>query len=473
MTSMTTMTQLTAAAGPRPRAAHGLEGLASSAGHRVPWVLVADVVGALTAMLAVMALGVLPPALVAPATVTWLLVLSIQTSGAGGQLTRHVRGVLSAGLVLGGVCWLAPLVASVPASARQVAAAAGIVVANALCARVISVAAVAHTQVKRIVVVGSGADVATTLAEVRRAGGSRWMVVGACVDDVSHDLGLPANEVTGLDRVAESAFLLGADAVLALPSERLAPTTLRRLAWQLEGTGTELYVGTGVLDVAPTRTALAQIGGLGLLQVQAAPRKGFRHFLKDVTERAACVLMVIAFLPLFVGIAIAVRLDSAGPAIFRQQRVGRDGRTFVMYKFRTMSTDAAAVKATLAPQNDCDGVLFKMRADPRITRLGKVLRRYSLDELPQLFNVIRGSMSLVGPRPALPDEVSRYTVDPSRRLVVKPGVTGLWQVSGRSDLTWEESVRLDIRYVDNWSLALDVSIVLRTLGAVLGHRGAY
>src|SRR6478735_1436921 len=177
VTSMTTMTQLTAAAGPRPRAAHGLEGLASSAGHRVPWVLVADVVGALTAMLAVMALGVLPPAFVAPATVTWLLVLSIQTSGAGGQLTRHVRGVLSAGLVLGGVCWLAPLIAPVPASARQVAAAAGIVVANALFARVISVAAVAHTQVKRIVIVGSGADVATTLAEVRRAGGSRWMVV--------------------------------------------------------------------------------------------------------------------------------------------------------------------------------------------------------------------------------------------------------------------------------------------------------
>ena len=183
--------------------------------------------------------------------------------------------------------------------------------------------------------------------------------------------------------------------------------------------------------------------------------------------------MLLLLLPLLIGIAIAIRLDSAGPAIFRQRRVGRDGRTFVMWKFRTMSTDAGAVRETLSDQNDCDGVIFKMRADPRVTRLGRVLRRYSLDELPQLVNVLRGHMSLVGPRPALPQEVSRYTVDPSRRLVVKPGVTGLWQVSGRSDLSWDESVRLDLRYVDNWSLALDVSIVLRTLGAVLGHRGAY
>jgi exopolysaccharide biosynthesis polyprenyl glycosylphosphotransferase len=354
-----------------------------------------------------------------------------------------------------------------------VAAAAGIVVANALGARVISVAAVAHAQVRRIVLAGSGADVTTTLAEIRRAGGNSWQVVGACVDDASVDVGLPANEVTGLDRVAESAFLLGADAVLALPSERLAPEVLRRLTWQLEGTGTDLYVGTGVLDVAPTRTALAHIGGVGLLQVRSVPRKGVRRLVKDVTERLACALMLLLLLPLLIGIAIAIRLDSAGPAIFRQRRVGRDGRTFVMWKFRTMSTDAGAVRETLSDQNDCDGVIFKMRADPRVTRLGRVLRRYSLDELPQLVNVLRGHMSLVGPRPALPQEVSRYTVDPSRRLVVKPGVTGLWQVSGRSDLSWDESVRLDLRYVDNWSLALDVSIVLRTLGAVLGHRGAY
>jgi exopolysaccharide biosynthesis polyprenyl glycosylphosphotransferase len=473
VTAMTTMTQLTTVASPRSQAARGLDDLAASPGHQVPWVLIADVLGALTAMLAVMALGVLPPVLVAPATVTWLLLLNVQTPGAGAQLTQHVRGVLAAGLVLGAVCWLAPLVASIPATADQVAAAAGIVVVNALGARVISVAAVAHTQVRRVVLAGSGADVGATLAEIHRAGGHKWQVVGACVDDVSRDLGLPATAVTSLDQVAESAFLLGADAVLALPSERLTPEVLRRLTWQLEGTGTDLYVGTGVVDVARTRTALSQIGGVGLLQVRPVARKGVRRMVKDVSERIACLLLVIMLLPLLIGIAIAVRLDSAGPAVFRQQRVGRDGRTFVMYKFRTMSTDAGVVRETLTDQNDCDGIIFKMRADPRVTRLGRVLRRYSLDEVPQLFNVIRGDMSLVGPRPALPQEVSRYTVDPSRRLVVKPGVTGLWQVSGRSDLSWDESVRLDIRYVDNWSLALDVAIVLRTLGAVLGHRGAY
>jgi exopolysaccharide biosynthesis polyprenyl glycosylphosphotransferase len=469
---MTTLTQGPAAARLRSRTAGHLEGLTAPVGHRVRWVLVADVVGGVAAMLAVLALGALPPALVAPATVTWLLLLAHMTATSAG-LVDHVRGVLTAGLVLGAVCWLVPVVAGVPASEDDLAAAAGIVVGTALAARLIGVAAARRTQARRVVIAGSAPDVAATLSEIRRTGGPSWRVVGACVDDVTVDLDLPSTSVVSLDRVAESAFLLGADAVLALPSRQLTPTVLRRLTWQLEGTDTDLYVGTGVVDVARARTVLSHIGGVGLLQVRPAPRKGVRRLVKDVSERIACALLVLLLLPLLVAIAIAVRLDSPGPAIFRQHRVGRNGRTFVMLKFRTMSTDAGAVRDTLTDQNDCDGVIFKMRADPRVTRLGRVLRRYSLDELPQLFNVIRGQMSLVGPRPALPAEVDRYTVDPSRRLVVKPGVTGLWQVSGRSDLSWEESVRLDLRYVDNWSLALDVSIVLRTLGAVLGHRGAY
>ena len=173
---------------------------------------------------------------------------------------------------------------------------------------------------------------------------------------------------------------------------------------------------------------------------------------------------LFAFLPLLLAIAVAIRWDSRGASLFRQRRVGRGGTTFTMYKFRTMRTDADESRRRLSPTvNDCDGVLFKMRDDPRITRVGGVLRRYSLDELPQLINVVRGEMSLVGPRPALPHEVARYDVDPHHRLVVKPGLTGLWQVSGRSDLSWDESVRLDLHYVDNWSLALDLQIVLRTV----------
>lgn len=187
----------------------------------------------------------------------------------------------------------------------------------------------------------------------------------------------------------------------------------------------------------------------------------------------SATLGLVVLLPLLLGVGLLVRLDSAGPAIYRQQRVGRDGRLFTMYKFRSMTTSADAERTDLLGHNESDGVLFKIQRDPRITRVGSWLRRTSLDEMPQLWNVVRGEMSLVGPRPALPEEVAQYDVDPQRRLVVKPGMTGLWQVSGRSDLTWDQSVRLDLRYVDNWSLRLDASILARTVSAVLTSRGAY
>ena len=159
--------------------------------------------------------------------------------------------------------------------------------------------------------------------------------------------------------------------------------------------------------------------------------------------------------------------------MFKQTRVGHSGRTFTMLKFRTMHVDAEASMLQLSPLNEADGVLFKMREDPRVTRVGRLLRRYSIDELPQLLHVVLGQMALVGPRPPLPAETALYEPDVHRRFAVKPGVTGLWQVSGRSDLAWEEAVRLDLRYVDNWSLALDLQIVARTVRAVLRHAGAY
>jgi len=169
----------------------------------------------------------------------------------------------------------------------------------------------------------------------------------------------------------------------------------------------------------------------------------------------------------------AIRLSSKGPALFRQTRVGVDGREFTMLKFRSMVVDAEARREDLLGLSDGNGVLFKMRDDPRVTKVGKVIRRFSVDELPQLINVVRGDMSLVGPRPPLPEEVAGYSSDATRRLRVRPGVTGLWQVSGRSDLSWEESLRLDLRYVDNWSMALDLSILWRTWRAVVQGAGAY
>jgi lipopolysaccharide/colanic/teichoic acid biosynthesis glycosyltransferase len=187
---------------------------------------------------------------------------------------------------------------------------------------------------------------------------------------------------------------------------------------------------------------------------------------------AAIALLLLS--PLFIVLTLAVRWSSAGPALFRQVRVGRDGGTFMMLKFRSMYCDAEERLAELVDQSDVrDGVLFKMRNDPRITRIGRLLRRYSLDELPQLINVLNGSMSLVGPRPPLPVEVAQYEDHVHRRLLVKPGVTGLWQVSGRSDLSWEESVRLDLRYVENWSLSEDLLILWKTARAVTLGSGAY
>lgn len=177
--------------------------------------------------------------------------------------------------------------------------------------------------------------------------------------------------------------------------------------------------------------------------------------------------------PVLAALWIAVRTTSSGPGLFPQRRVGKDGQTFTLYKFRSRYVGAEARKRELAHHNEHDGVLFKIRDDPRVTPLGKWLRRYSLDELPQLFNVLLGQMSLVGPRPPLPDEVTEYGDDVQRRLVVKPGLTGLWQISGRSDLSWEEAVRLDLRYVENWSLAMDLFILWKTRSAVLRASGAY
>jgi exopolysaccharide biosynthesis polyprenyl glycosylphosphotransferase len=218
---------------------------------------------------------------------------------------------------------------------------------------------------------------------------------------------------------------------------------------------------------------MAHAGGLGLLHVRPSRHRGPARAAKGALERVAALLLLVVLAPLLLALAYAVRRDSPGPATYRQTRIGRGGVPFTMYKFRTMSVNAELRLPELSDHNMTDGVLFKIREDPRITRIGSFLRRFSLDELPQLLNVLRGQMSLVGPRPALPDEVARYSPDERRRLAVKPGLTGLWQVSGRSDLSWSDSVRLDLRYVDNWSLGLDLLILCQTVRAVLDHRGAY
>jgi exopolysaccharide biosynthesis polyprenyl glycosylphosphotransferase len=225
--------------------------------------------------------------------------------------------------------------------------------------------------------------------------------------------------------------------------------------------------------VAGDRTTLRPVDGLPMLHVEHPRLTGAARVAKEVFDRVGAALLLAVLAPLLALIAVLIRRGSAGPVLFRQVRVGRDGREFTMFKFRTMHIDAEQRLQDLVHRNQLDGVLFKMRDDPRVTRTGRWLRRYSLDELPQLFNVLRGDMSLVGPRPSLPREVAVYPDDMRRRFIVKPGLTGLWQVSGRSDLSWEDSVRLDLRYVENWSLSADLVILLRTLTAVWRASGAY
>jgi exopolysaccharide biosynthesis polyprenyl glycosylphosphotransferase len=210
-----------------------------------------------------------------------------------------------------------------------------------------------------------------------------------------------------------------------------------------------------------------------LLHVDHPQLTGIRLVIKDLFDRCAAAAALVMLAPVMALLVIAIRLHDGGPALFTQVRIGKDGREFLIYKFRTMVVDAEKQQAELLTINDSDGVLFKLRKDPRVTAVGAYLRRWSMDELPQLFNVFLGDMSLVGPRPAVPDEVAKYAEHVRRRLVVKPGLTGLWQVNGRSDLSWDESVRLDLRYAENWSFALDLQILWKTISALVKGAGAY
>ncbi|MEH0974541.1 sugar transferase [Micromonospora sp. CPCC 205546] len=265
---------------------------------------------------------------------------------------------------------------------------------------------------------------------------------------------------------------VGGDTIAVCGSASSEPGELRRLAWQLEGSGVDLVVAPQLTDIAGPRVHIRPIEGLPLLHVEEPTLSGPALLAKNLMDRVAAGLGLLLLAPVFLAIAIAIRLSDPGPVFFRQPRVGHEGRTFRVWKFRTMYVDAEDRLASLVDRNETDGMLFKMKQDPRVFPVGRFLRASSLDELPQLINVLKGEMSLVGPRP-LPADDGDFLGDVRRRLLVRPGMTGLWQVSGRSDLSWDEAVRLDLYYVDNWSLAYDLSILWRTVGVVLARKGAY
>ncbi|WP_308250295.1 sugar transferase [Sphaerisporangium fuscum] len=325
---------------------------------------------------------------------------------------------------------------------------------------------------REVVAVGHRASIADLVRRFRREPYHGMHIVGVCLprDDARGEVeGVPVlGDFSDVPLVVCQA---GADTVAVLACPELDGTALRRLAWRLEKTRTDLVVAPALMEVAGPRTTIRPVAGLPLLHVEHPELSGVRQLLKNVFDRTVAALALALLAPLLLALVLAVRFTSPGPALFRQTRVGKDGVEFTILKLRTMTLDAEQHKIHLV--SDSDGVLFKIRRDPRVTPLGGWLRRRSLDELPQLVNVLCGEMSLVGPRPPLPEEVAGYGDDVRRRLVVRPGMTGLWQVNGRSDLSWEESVRLDLRYVENWSLTLDLQILWKTWSAVARGSGAY
>jgi exopolysaccharide biosynthesis polyprenyl glycosylphosphotransferase len=327
----------------------------------------------------------------------------------------------------------------------------------------------------RVLLLGHQAKVEHVADSIRRAGSTGLQVVGALTEGGSVPPGPTGNvPVLGafadLLRVVDEAEI---DTVILTSADDIGPQDMRHLGWDLESRQTNLIVVPALTDIAGPRIHARPVAGLPLIYVDYPTFKGRKHTTKRAFDVLAGSLLLILLSPLFLLIAIAVRRDSTGRAFFRQERVGFNGQRFRMVKFRSMVADAEAMLPSLLDQSDGNGVNFKLKSDPRVTRLGGLLRKHSLDELPQLLNVIGGSMSLVGPRPHPDSDVVNYEAIDMRRLLVKPGMTGMWQVGGRSGLSWEESVRLDLYYVENWSLMGDLVILWRTIKAVTRPEAAY
>lgn len=326
----------------------------------------------------------------------------------------------------------------------------------------------------RMVLVGTLPEALEVYTAVTRSPAAGLIPVAIHLTDgyaAARGMETPVPVYAGRDVLALVREVAG-DTIAVCGSASWEPGELRRLAWQLEGSGIDLVVAPQLTDIAGPRVHIRPIEGLPLLHVEEPTLSGPALLAKNLLDRVAAGLGLLLLSPLFIAIALAIRISDPGPVFFRQPRVGHEGRTFRVWKFRTMYVDAEDRLAGLVDQNETDGMLFKIKEDPRVFPVGRFLRASSLDELPQLINVLKGEMSLVGPRP-LPADDGDFLGDVRRRLLVRPGMTGLWQVSGRSDLSWDEAVRLDLYYVDNWSLAYDLSILWRTIGVVLARKGAY
>ncbi|WP_341393948.1 sugar transferase [Arthrobacter sp. G119Y2] len=329
----------------------------------------------------------------------------------------------------------------------------------------------------RVIVLGRPKDVRYVVTQIQRKDGSAYQVMGAALTTPgAHELyinGKHVPVVADRDTVVEAVRKLRADAVIVAGHMKGGSSYVQKLGWQLEESATQLILTTGLTNVAGPRIHARPVEGLPLMHVELPQYTGGKHVLKRGLDMLLSGAGLLALIPVFAVLAFLIRKDSPGPVIFRQERVGRGGEPFEMLKFRSMVQTAEDDLAGLLDRNEGSGLLFKMQHDPRVTRVGRWMRKYSLDELPQLWNVFLGHMSLVGPRPPLPREVAQYGSRVHRRLYIKPGLTGMWQINGRSELDWKDGVRLDLYYVENWSLAGDLTILWRTVHMLRRPVGAY
>jgi exopolysaccharide biosynthesis polyprenyl glycosylphosphotransferase len=406
------------------------------------------------------------------AAVWWVALALTVSRGLIGSGRRELARIAAASANAFGLLAIVFVVTGAAPLFAQVLVAAPVGVAALLAARALwrrrlAAERLTGSSVSRALVVGRPADVACVTNAIDQDDSSGYRVGGSVEFDVA-----PGTQEAAT-QIADEATRIGADAIVVASAAASDADFVKRLGWCLEGTAAELVVANGLVDVARARMSLHEVDGLPLTRVRMPAYAGGAHLVKrafDIVVSSIALLGIALILPV---IALAIVIDSRGPVFFAQERVGRDGRTFRMLKFRSMRTTAETELEALRILNEGAGPMFKLRSDPRVTRVGRFLRRYSIDELPQFWNVLVGDMSVVGPRPQLPTEVADYDGSAFRRLYVKPGITGPWQVGGRSDLSWQESVRIDLGYVENWSVQADLKIILRTAAVVIRPKGAY
>ncbi|MCG7580081.1 sugar transferase [Mycolicibacterium sp. OfavD-34-C] len=419
---------------------------------------------------------------------SWVLALAINRSrstrviGSGAEEYRRVW--LATLAVFGGAAIFSMLFKlEIARGYLMIALPAGIVfltLGRWAARRVIARARKQGRCITRVLAVGSPAAVRDLTRSLAREGSSEYQVVGACIPGPISRSRVDVPGVGSIPTYGNESEIVGAvcatgsHAVAVTATERLDGRGMRDLSWELEKLDIDLLVSPGVVDVAGPRLQMRPVCGLPLIHVEKPQYSGAKRFQKRLFDVVFSSIVVLCAAPLFLLVAAAIKINSRGPVFYRSERIGLDGNPFEMIKFRTMVDGADKMVDKLSALNESEGgVLFKIRQDPRVTPVGKFLRKFSIDELPQFINVLKRDMSVVGPRPPLSKEVDTYDDHAMKRLLVRPGITGLWQVSGRSDLSWEDSVRLDLFYVENWSMISDLLIALKTIKAVFSRSGAY